>query len=184
MILKVFNLYNRFLQKFPMCMQCLQTGILVGTGDALCQSIIEDTSILDFNLRRASEFFSIGTFVIGPPKVLWLRSLATYIKGQNGISVVIKKVILDQLIFAPFGLILFLVSLGIVQGKHPTEIKQVLRDDYAEILIANYKVWPAIQLVNFYLIPLQHQVLFIQTIAIIWNTYLSWKTHSEKRSVR
>lgn len=180
MITKFFGIYNKFLRKYPLAVQCLQTGLLIGMGDALCQSIVENTPIFDFNSRRALEFFGIGTFVIGPPKVFWLRTLASHITGKNDLLVVIKKVFLDQVIFAPFGLFLFLISLALIQGKKSSEIKQILTDDFSEILLANYKVWPTIQLVNFYFIPLQHQVLFIQTVAIIWNTYLSWRTHLKK----
>lgn len=117
----------------------------------------------------------------GPPKVYWLTALAKHVTGTNQLSVVLFKVVLDQLLFAPFGLMLFLVSLGIVQGKMSGEIKQILSEDFLEILTANYKVWPAIQLVNFYFVSLKHQVLFIQTVAIIWNSYLSWRTHLEKK---
>ncbi|XP_044751553.1 protein Mpv17-like isoform X2 [Coccinella septempunctata] len=114
----------------------------------------------------------------GPPKVYWLRTLSERVTGRNEIFVVIRKVIWDQLLFAPLGLVLFLVSLALVQGKMSSEIQRILSEDFPKILLTNYKVWPVIQLINFYLVPLHHQVLFIQTVAILWNTYMSWMTHS------
>ena len=39
--------------------------------------------------------------------------------------------------------------------------------------MANYKLWPAVQFVNFYLIPLNYQLLFLNVIAIGWTAFLS-----------
>lgn len=39
--------------------------------------------------------------------------------------------------------------------------------------MANYKLWPAIQCVNFYLVPLNYQLLFLNVIAIGWTAFLS-----------
>lgn len=39
--------------------------------------------------------------------------------------------------------------------------------------MANYKLWPAVQCVNFYLVPLNYQLLFLNVIAIGWTAFLS-----------
>lgn len=39
--------------------------------------------------------------------------------------------------------------------------------------MANYKLWPAVQCVNFCLIPLNYQLLFVNVIAIGWTAFLS-----------
>ena len=41
-----------------------------------------------------------------------------------------------------------------------------------------YKVWPAVQLVNFYLIPPRHRVMLINFVALFWNTFLAWEANS------
>lgn len=64
MITRFLKICKCIFRKYPLSVQCLQTGLLVGIGDAVCQSIVENTPIVEFNSRRALEFFGIGTFVI------------------------------------------------------------------------------------------------------------------------
>lgn len=86
------------------------------------------------------------------------------------------KVALDQICFAPFCLLGFMIIVGTIQGKTVEEVKQSLKETYSDVLIANYKLWPAAQIVNFNFVPLQYQVLYAQMIALLWNVYLCFKT--------
>uniref|UniRef100_A0A803K827 Mitochondrial inner membrane protein Mpv17 n=1 Tax=Xenopus tropicalis TaxID=8364 RepID=A0A803K827_XENTR len=49
--------------------------------------------------------------------------------------------------------------------------------DYTDALITNYYIWPAVQVANFYFIPLYHRLAVVQCVAVIWNSYLSWKAN-------
>ncbi|ORX47981.1 hypothetical protein DM01DRAFT_265966, partial [Hesseltinella vesiculosa] len=35
-------------------------------------------------------------------------------------------------------------------------------------------LWPAVQLANFYFVPLQHRLLITNIVALGWNSYLLW----------
>lgn len=108
---------------------------------------------------------------------MWYGLLDKYV-GSSGKLTALKKVFLDQCIYAPTFLCIFIIALGITQGKDWKKIKKDIRAGYWDILSANYYIWPWIQIVNFYYVPLQYQVLLVQTIALFWNTYLAWKTHN------
>ena len=40
-------------------------------------------------------------------------------------------------------------------------------------LIANYKIWPAFQLINFNFVPANYRSLGTNIVSLGWNTYLS-----------
>lgn len=54
--------------------------------------------------------------------------------------------------------------------------KEIIAREIVDLIIADMKVWPAVQFLNFYLIPLNFQVAFNSTIAVAWNIYFSYKT--------
>lgn len=87
---------------------------------------------------------------------------------------------LDQLGFAPILIGILLSTLGVIQTKDVDETIKRVKRDYKDVVLTNYTIWPAVQMANFYFVPLQYQVLLVQCVAIVWNTYLSFKTQGPK----
>ncbi|KAL1380476.1 hypothetical protein pipiens_014164 [Culex pipiens pipiens] len=58
------SLYKRALVKYPVLMQSVQSGILMGTGDVIAQTLVEKRQFNQLDGMRAIRFFGIG-FVIG-----------------------------------------------------------------------------------------------------------------------
>lgn len=117
----------------------------------------------------------------GPSLTLWYRLLAKRI-GMKGGKVTLVKVVADQVFFAPICIMSLLTTLAALQGLSIEEIINRVKRDIKDVLIANYKLWPAVQVLNFYLIPLNYQVLVVQCVALVWNTYISWKTQKKIES--
>ncbi|KAG2023873.1 hypothetical protein CC2G_001480 [Coprinopsis cinerea AmutBmut pab1-1] len=84
-----------------------------------------------------------------------------------------KRVAADQLFMAPLGLVLFIGSMGIMEGRTPRQIGEKYKDIYADAIVANWKVWPLAQLINFRFMPLPYRVPFSQTCGVFWTLYLS-----------
>lgn len=110
---------------------------------------------------------------------MWYGLLQRYI-GTQGKTVAVKKVFVDQFVFAPSFLVMILAAVGTMQGKPWKAVKNDIEANYFDVLKTNYLIWPWVQLVNFYYIPLQYQVLLVQSVALFWNTYLSWKTNRNR----
>jgi hypothetical protein len=56
----------------------------------------------------------------------------------------------------------------------PTAL-QICRADLPAILLAQYKVWPAVNWLNFTYVPEPLRVLVSGLVALIWNIYLTAK---------
>merc|ERR1711874_468201 len=85
-----------------------------------------------------------------------------------------RRVMTDQIVFAPFGLALFVGAMGIMEGRHSFEtLKEKYNDIYIPALLANWKIWPALQLFNFGVMPLRLRVPFSASCGIAWTLYLS-----------
>jgi len=50
-----------------------------------------------------------------------------------------------------------------------------INDKLWPTLVANWKVWPLLQLINFALVPIKLQVLYVNFFGVFWNTYLSFQ---------
>ncbi|EPX75320.1 Mvp17/PMP22 family protein 1 [Schizosaccharomyces octosporus yFS286] len=182
--------YNALFNRAPISTMCFTAGTLGGLSDVLAQGItyyqakknapiglteerVRSSGIP--NLARILQFVSFG-FAISPLQFKWLKLLSTKFPVEKGVSNVVVRVLLDQAIFAPFGTAFFYSWMTITEkGKGLNDVSNKLKNLFIPTLKANYVVWPFIQSVNFYLMPLQFQMPFACLCALFWNTFLSLK---------
>nr|XP_021182846.1 protein Mpv17 [Helicoverpa armigera] len=179
----LFRLCQKSLSRRPYVVPAIQTGVLMGSGDIISQTLIENIRITDIDVKRTLKFSSIGFFVGGPALRYWYGTLYKFV-GSSGKTVALKKVIIDQIFFAPIFLFSILVAVAVMQGKDVNNIKKDLEANYLDVLKTNYYLWPWVQIINFSFVPLQYQVLLVQVVALFWNTYLSWKTNKKTEIVK
>lgn len=133
-----------------------------------------------FDFERLTRFMAYG-FCVAPLQFKWFRFLerAFPITKASAFGPAMKRVVFDQLIYAPFGVGLFFVAMTAAEGGGRKAISHKLRDMYVPTLKANYVVWPAVQAINFRLMPVQFQLPFVSTIGIAWTAYLSLTNASD-----
>lgn len=113
---------------------------------------------------------------MGPAYGAWYVVLDR-VFGTGGASITLKKVLLDQLLFSPVFVPVFLVFVGFLQGQPWADIERTVRRDFLPVLTASYVLWPAAQGVTFRFVPLNYQLPFTSLVALVWNTYLAWKAN-------
>lgn len=60
----LFSKYQAFLTKHPVLTQMIQTGLLVGSGDIIAQTVVEKRTIRTYNPIRTVQFASVGFFIV------------------------------------------------------------------------------------------------------------------------
>ncbi|XP_007969331.2 mitochondrial inner membrane protein Mpv17 isoform X2 [Chlorocebus sabaeus] len=145
------------------CVPCI--GSLMGLGDIISQQLVERRGLQEHQRGRTLTMMSLGCGFVGPVVGGWYKVLDRFIPGTTKVDA-LKKMMLDQGGFAPCFLGCFLPLVGALNGLSA-------KDNWAKL----QRLWPAVQLANFYLVPLHYRLAVVQCVAVIWNSYLSWKAH-------
>jgi len=171
----VLRVYQSILKRRPKLTQALTAGSLMAAGDVIAQTFIERTSWKEYSPQRTGRFFIFGTCLLGPTLSVWYRTLDKLVTSQRTTSSLIKMA-LDQSLMAPVVLTSFLGTMSFWTTYSIDAALNNVTQNLWSVLMANYKLWPAAQVINFYCIPLNQRVLFSSVIALFWNSYLSYRT--------
>ncbi|KAI5849958.1 hypothetical protein BZA05DRAFT_374540 [Tricharina praecox] len=127
-----------------------------------------------FDFARLARFASWG-FIVAPVQFKWLQFLhrSFPLSKAQGVRPLLKRVALDQLLFAPVGLLGFFTYVSFAEGGGMEALKKRLDNVYIPAMKANYLIWPAVQWVNFRFLPLKFQMPFAATVGVAWGVYLS-----------
>ncbi|XP_066269517.1 protein Mpv17-like isoform X1 [Branchiostoma lanceolatum] len=168
--------YVRLAQVYPFRTQVGTTGVLFLVGDAIAQFGVERRTLQTYDYARTARMSAVGLIWVGPVLRTWLVTLERVVVS-TGPTAALKKMCLDQALMAPFFLGMFYPVVGLSRWDSWEDIKQLVKKEYLSTLFNNYKLWPAVQLANFYFVPLNLRLLVMNIVALGWNTYLSWRAN-------
>ncbi|KAL1893557.1 hypothetical protein Sste5346_006387 [Sporothrix stenoceras] len=134
-----------------------------------------------FDFERLTRFMAYG-FGMAPIQFKWFQFLSRTFpitKNTSALGATLKRVAMDQLVFAPLGIAWFFTVMTVTEGGGRRAVQTKLKDMFVPTLKANFMVWPAVQLVNFRLMPVQFQLPFVSTVGIAWTAYLSLTNAAE-----
>jgi hypothetical protein len=194
--------YVKKLDTHPITTKCVSSGLISGSGDLLCQSIIankrkETSTKNDFDWIRTLRFTILGSFLVAPTVHLWYGMLMRRIPG-TGVSAIARRLICDQGLFAPLFTPTFIASLTVLEhlssplgqnhkldndknNHHNSDLNAHLTDrfknDVPDAILVGWSMWIPSMAIMFAVVPGKFQVLYSNCIGFVWNAYLSWRTH-------
>ena len=146
----IWGLYLGSLEKNPLLTKCFTSGILNSCGDLFAQVMFENALEKGCDFRRTGVFTLLGALLVGPALHFWYGALnkivaATGFTGTAGAGVALA---LDQLVFAPAFLAVFIASLFTIEGNAQS-VPAKLKQDWRETVVTNWKIWVPFQFLNF-----------------------------------
>ncbi|XP_077814495.1 mitochondrial inner membrane protein Mpv17 isoform X8 [Macaca mulatta] len=160
----LWRAYQRALAAHPWKVQVLTAGSLMGLGDIISQQLVERRGLQEHQRGRTLTMMSLGCGFVGPVVGGWYKVLDRFIPGTTKVDA-LKKMMLDQGGFAPCFLGCFLPLVGALNGLSA-------KDNWAKLQRVS---WAAFLL--FTVLFLFLRLAVVQCVAVIWNSYLSWKAH-------
>jgi len=166
---RLFSSKNLLLSNTVICVG------MSGLGDVVLQSA--QSSKKSFDMKRTLHL-SLTGFTVGPICHYWYQMLERRMPGKT-MSMIAKKVVVDQIVFSPVCLAVFFLTLGLLDNS---SLKQIGKEIYHKGLVlytAEWFVWPPAQVINFYLIPLRFRVLFDNLVSFGFDIFQSHVRYSD-----
>lgn len=162
-----------FSPKYLLLTNMTITASLSSLGDIMQQSY-EIAIQRQENWNKTRTFHvSITGLVLGPPCHFWYKFLDKYLPGRAP-SVIVKKLVLDQIFCAPVMIFLFLTTLGFLEKSSLQEMLVEFQECGRPLLLADWLVWPPAQVINFYFLPNRYRVLYDNTLSLGFDIYYSF----------
>lgn len=83
------------------------------------------------------------------------------------------QVFIDQVLWAPIFTVVFFVWLGVTSGMSVGDIAKKIEKDTMKAVMGSWAVWPLAHVINFKFVPTVHRLLYINTIQVFYNVFLS-----------
>lgn len=179
--MNVLRLYQNAYKKRPLLIHAVETGLIMASADVISQVLVEEKSLNLVDLGRSLRFGGIGVLYVAPARVAWYKFMERKLPGYAA-TTVCQKVAVDQLCFAPCFVFVLVSLVSYSNGMNTDQVIDKLRTSYTDIITNNWKVWPCVQLCNFYLVPAHLRMTTVQFVGLLWNIYLSWRTNVNKAS--
>lgn len=135
-------------------------------------------SFLDtMDLSRSAKIALIG-LIMGPFGHFWYKILDSKMPSR-ALGMVALKVAMDQIISAPLLNVFYIMGSNLLDGKKLDKCIEIFKEKFLEIYAYDCSMWPAVQVLNFYLVPTAYRLLYVNAVSLVWNSILSFILFAE-----
>ncbi|CZT15678.1 related to integral membrane protein, Mpv17/PMP22 family [Ramularia collo-cygni] len=83
------------------------------------------------------------------------------------------KFTLDQTIGAAANTVLFIAGIALLRGQSVSSAFQDVQEQFWPMTFAGQKLWPAVSILSFTVVPFEYRMLFGSVAGLFWGIYLS-----------
>lgn len=133
---------------------------------------------------RTQQVATTGFIFTGPIAHVWYQILEAVVTTRHRMLGLVARLLLDALVFSPIAVAGYFTVRTVLEctssendkydmNAVARKLTQKLSLKYRDAVEASWKFWPAVNVVNFSIIPVPFRVLYNNGLSIFWNTYLT-----------
>ncbi len=164
--------YNALLEAQPLLTKALTSLTGFTIGDILAQNFVNDDG-KPYDPMRTIRLGSFGFLIHGTTGHYFYGFLDSKLPGTKPTTVA-TKVLIDQTMWNPIFGLMFFGYLNAVEGKSFEDYKNKLQADLKTAVMGSWAVWVPAHTINFAFIPPSQRLLYINSIQIGYNIFLSF----------
>eukprot|EP00192_Tetraselmis_astigmatica_P014947 CAMPEP_0117692236 /NCGR_PEP_ID=MMETSP0804-20121206/26210_1 /TAXON_ID=1074897 /ORGANISM="Tetraselmis astigmatica, Strain CCMP880" /LENGTH=149 /DNA_ID=CAMNT_0005505651 /DNA_START=509 /DNA_END=955 /DNA_ORIENTATION=- len=143
---RLWRWYLNGLETSPLVTKSLTSGVVFGSGDALCQKLESSQSgaVGDdtpdgtgrwFDPVRCGQVAATGLLWTGPATHCWFQAMEFMVKGiGSGAAQLGSRLALDAAFFSPTSLAGYMAVRGALEGKSAEEVGKKMQEKYCDTL--------------------------------------------------
>ena len=167
--------YKRLVDKYPYRTQMVTAGLLSTSGDIIAQTLTKKQEA-SYNVRRMATMGTLGFLWVAPFSITWFQYLKTLELS------VFKSVLLDQMFGLPACYLGFLYFHPFLMYGNSVIAKEKLEEKYFSVIFKGWMLWIPAQTINFLVVPFYFRILYIQSVSLVWQSFLSFLTNFEENN--
>lgn len=168
----IWTKYNQLLEKQPLLTKALTSLTGFTIGDILAQNFVNKDD-KPYDVMRTIRLGSFGFLIHGTTGHYFYGFLDSKLPGTKPVTVA-TKVITDQVFWNPIFGCMFFGYLNLVEGKSFADYQKKLQADLKTAVMGSWAVWVPAHTINFAFIPPAQRLLYINSIQIGYNVFLSF----------
>jgi protein Mpv17 len=174
--------YQQMLQTNPVFAKMCISGVVYTLGDWSAQTC-EGKPFLEFDRPRMIRSGLVGFCLHGSLSHFYYQAFEAVFPYTDWWAVGIK-VAIDQTIWSGIWNSIYYTTLGVLRAESPQTIWRELRATFVPMLTAGWKLWPFAHLITYGVVPVEHRLLWVDMVELVWVTMLSMISNEkqEKRA--
>lgn len=167
---RAWGRYNECLVVRPLLTRSVTAMVGLVTGDAVAQMSAGG----DFDAGRSVRVGLFALLINGPMCYKFYNFLDKVVYPANPTSwrAVAAKVAIDQMLFSPPLLCLYLSAMKTMEGR-PWEAASTIKEKAVPCISAGLAFWVPAHVFNFKLIPDAYRTLAVVSFGVVWSAILS-----------
>lgn len=177
---QLWEQYSAVLAAHPVATKAGTSGFVYTVGDVIAQRTEQQQqqqqATLQWDMARTARSATAGFIGHGPLSHCWYNVCDHFfndILHWTAWWSTLPKIAVDQTVWGPIWNNSYLLILGVLQRQSLSTIWSDVRRSTIPLVVSGLKLWPAAHVITYGFMPVEHRLLWVDLVEIVWVTILA-----------